>query len=248
MKLVGNALMICGTILVTVFIGARLHTLVGTNVALAQFSSSASSAPQGGAGGGAEPDTSLWSEGRIKAFRDTLGLAFAPPLAVLRIPGAGLEVPVLPGTDDASLNRGLGWIEGTTLPGMRGNVGVAGHRDGFFRVLKDVEVGDVVELATAESTVEYIVTTTEVIEPEDLHVLGPTDGPMLTLVTCYPFYFAGSAPQRFIVRAVPRGGQEDAANASPKSEIPAQVPDRGSGNGASQWQTTTNHQQGGRHQ
>lgn len=241
MRLAGKALMVCGAVLVAFYIGARVHTVVGASDALAQFTSPA--AP--GDPASSEPDTSLWSEGRIRAFRETMGLTFDPPLGVLRIPSAGLEVPVLRGTDDASLNRGLGWIEGTTLPGQRGNIGLAGHRDGFFRVLKDVGAGDLVELATADGSVEYVIVSTEVIEPEDVHVLGPTDGPMLTLVTCYPFYFVGSAPQRYIVRAVPRetpnGPGDDELQRCDRTETPDQHP----GSNVSQPQSINNQQQQG---
>lgn len=211
MRLIGRALTTCGALLVAFFLLAKAHALVGSNVALAQFSSSATALPQAGADRCAEPDTSLWSEGRIQAFRESLSLALDPPLAVLRIPRLGLEAPVLPRSDEASLNRGLGWIKGMTRPGKRGNVGIAGHRDGFFRVLKDVTEGDVIEVETSDGSVEYLVTSTQVIEPEELHVLAPTEDPVLTLVTCYPFYFVGSAPQRFIVRAAPRSENDEAA-------------------------------------
>jgi sortase A len=99
------------------------------------------------------------------------------------------------------LNRGLGWIEGTSRPGEDGNVGIAGHRDGFFRALQDVGPGDVVELETAGSTRQYRVDSIQIVEPNAVHVLAPTDTAVLTLVTCYPFYHVGPAPQRFIVQA-----------------------------------------------
>jgi sortase A len=121
---------------------------------------------------------------------------------VLRIPKIRLEVPVLPGTDDRTLDRAVGYIEGTALPGTDGNLGIAGHRDGFFRGLKDIATGDVIELDTIQGTDVYRVERTWVVNPEDVSVLDPTSARALTLVTCYPFYFIGSAPQRFIVRAV----------------------------------------------
>jgi len=173
-------------------------------VALAQFEASASIATPS-PDSLPDPDTSLWSDGRITKFRESLGLTFDPPVAVLRIPDQRLAAPVLPDTDEASLNRGLGWINGTALPGHDGNIGIAGHRDGFFRVLKDVGIGDRIELATGEGLTTWEITSTQVIDPEEVGVLGPTPEPTLTLVTCYPFYFVGSAPQRFIVRASPLG-------------------------------------------
>ena len=143
-----------------------------------------------------------WSEARATAWRKAL-LAPAPAsLAVLRIPKIRLEVPVLPGTDDRTLDRAVGHIEGTATPGTDGNLGIAGHRDGFFRGLKDIAPGDVIEVDTTQGRDVYHVERTWVVNPEDVWVLDPTPTRALTLVTCYPFYFIGSAPHRFIVRAV----------------------------------------------
>jgi len=97
-------------------------------------------------------DFSLWSPNRITAYQQSLQQYFPAPLAVLRISKVHLEVPVLEGTDDLALNRGVGHITGTVRPGENGNIGIAGHRDGFFRALKDVGPGDVIELATPERT------------------------------------------------------------------------------------------------
>jgi len=149
------------------------------------------------------PDQSLWSPGRIAAWRKAALLEAAPaPLAVLRIRKIRLEVPLLPGTDDHTLDRAVGHIEGTAQPGTDGNVGIAGHRDGFFRGLKDITPGDVIELDTLQGNEVYRVERTWVVDPEDVSVLAATSTRALTLVTCYPFYFVGSAPRRFIVRAV----------------------------------------------
>ena len=125
-----------------------------------------------------------------------------PPVAMLRIPKIHLEVPVLPGTDDRTLDHGVGLIEDTAEPGMVGNSGIAGHRDGFFRGLKDVVQGDTIRLDTLHGSFVYRVERTWIVKPEDVSVLEPTPVPAITLVTCYPFYFQGSAPMRFIVRAV----------------------------------------------
>jgi len=148
------------------------------------------------------PDQSLWSRERIAAWRDALKEPGPPPLAILRIPRIHLEVPVLEGTDDIVLNRGAGHIEDTARPGADGNSGIAGHRDGFFRGLKDIERGDAIELETLGATEVYRVERTWIVDPEDVSVLDPTPTRSLTLVTCYPFYFVGSAPRRYIVRAV----------------------------------------------
>jgi sortase A len=153
------------------------------------------------------PDQSLWSPVRVNAWRQAIGEPVPAPLAVLRIPKIRLEVPVLPGTDDHTLDRAAGHIEDTAQPGMDGNSGIAGHRDGFFRGLKDITPGDMIELDTLQGTDVYRVERTWVVKPEDVSVLDPTPTPALTLVTCYPFYFVGSAPERFIVRAVRVGGR-----------------------------------------
>jgi len=153
----------------------------------------------------AAPDRSLWSPERIAAWQAALGHPAPAPMAVLRIARIGLEVAVLPGTDDATLDRAVGHIEGTSVPDAVGNIGIAGHRDGFFRGLKDVTAGDLIELVTLRNTLVYRVERTWIVDPTDVSVLDPTPGQALTLVTCYPFYFVGSAPQRFIVRALPAG-------------------------------------------
>jgi len=147
-------------------------------------------------------DQSLWSTVRINAWRNVSGEPAPPPVAMLRIPKIHLEVPVLPGTDDRTLDHGVGLIEDTAEPGMVGNSGIAGHRDGFFRGLKDVVQGDTIRLDTLHGSFVYRVERTWIVKPEDVSVLEPTPVPAITLVTCYPFYFQGSAPMRFIVRAV----------------------------------------------
>jgi sortase A len=149
------------------------------------------------------PDQSLWSPERIVAWSKAVGGPAAAPLAVLRIPRLRIEVPVLPGTGDGTLDRAVGHIDDTALPGADGNSGIAGHRDGFFRGLKDIAEGDVIELETATLKEVYRVERTWVVDPEDVSVLDPTPTRALTLVTCYPFYYIGPAPRRFIVRAVP---------------------------------------------
>ena len=149
----------------------------------------------------ATPDLTLWEPKRIAAWRKALQTAGPPPIAVLRIPKLGLEVPVLPGTDDITLDRAVGHIEDTALPGTDGNTGIAGHRDGFFRGLKDIVVGDEIELETHHGKEVYRVQRTWVVSPDDVSVLDASPTRSMTLVTCYPFYFVGPAPQRFIVRA-----------------------------------------------
>ena len=120
---------------------------------------------------------------------------------MLTIPKINLEVPVFDGTDSLTLNRAVGRISGTARLGEQGNMGLAGHRDGFFRALKNVSVGDTVELKSRNGTAFYVVDQVSIVDPKDVSVLKSRSTPSLTLVTCYPFYFVGSAPQRYIVSA-----------------------------------------------
>jgi len=145
----------------------------------------------------------LWSPTRVKLYKTALERETPPTLAILRIPRINLEVPVYDGTTDAVLDLAAGRIEGTALPGTPGNVGIAAHRDGFFRILKDIKEGDALILDTPVATEQYRVEWIRITTPDDVSVIEPTSGPAVTLVGCYPFYFVGSAPKRFIVRAVP---------------------------------------------
>ncbi len=122
-------------------------------------------------------------------------------LAILRISDIRLELPVRYGTEERVLRRGPGLIEGTAPPGSNGNVAIAAHRDMHFRGLKDLQLGDLIELEAPNRIQTYIVIDLSVVEPTDVHVLDETGYPALTLVTCYPFYFVGNAPKRYIVRA-----------------------------------------------
>jgi len=119
----------------------------------------------------------------------------------LEAPSVKMSTAVLEGTDDATLSRGAGHIEDTPLPGEAGNVGIAGHRDTVFRPLRNIQVGDPLELTTADRLYRYRISKTLIVGPDDVYVLDPTKNPMLTLVTCYPFEYIGHAPRRFIVQA-----------------------------------------------
>jgi sortase A len=147
-------------------------------------------------------DYSLWSRARIEAYKASWALRSKPPLAVLRIRRLRIIAPVFNGTDDLTLSSGVGRIPGTALPGQAGNIGLAGHRDSFFRGLMNVAVGDAIELVTPQETGFYVVDKIFITKPHDLSPLEATPTPALTLVTCYPFYYIGSAPQRYIVRAL----------------------------------------------
>src|SRR5579863_9948759 len=122
-------------------------------------------------------------------------------LGRMDIPRLGLSVAVLQGTNSRILRLGAGHIEGTPLPGEAGNSGIAGHRDTFFRELKDIRENDEVQFQTAIGLSRYAVDWVKVVTPDDLSVLAPSTESALTLVTCYPFYFVGPAPRRFVVRA-----------------------------------------------
>jgi sortase A len=119
----------------------------------------------------------------------------------LDIPRLGLSVIVIEGVRASTLRRAVGHIPGTALPGNPGNVGISGHRDTFFRPLRNIRSNDVVTLTTLLGELRYRVVSTSIVRPDNIAVLRPTENQMLTLVTCYPFYFVGPAPSRFIVRA-----------------------------------------------
>jgi len=147
------------------------------------------------------PDFQLWSPSRIKAYNAAVQDTIPEPLAVLIVPKIHLEVPVYDGTDDVTLDRGAGRIVGTSLFDQEGNIGIAGHRDGFFRGLKDIGPGDTMELTTHQRRQTFVVNGIEIVDPNDVSVLRSRGGVSLTLVTCYPFYFVGHAPKRYIVEA-----------------------------------------------
>ena len=121
--------------------------------------------------------------------------------AGIEIPRLGVSTIVKEGDDARTLDLAVGHIRGTALPGGRGNIGLAGHRDTFFRRLQHIESGDVIRLVAPEGTFTYLVERTQVVGPKDVWVLDATAEPSLTLVTCYPFSYVGAAPERFIVRA-----------------------------------------------
>jgi sortase A len=119
----------------------------------------------------------------------------------LEIPAINLSVMVIEGTGRKELSEGVGHIEGTALPGEPGNFGIAGHRDSFFRALKDISGQDLITLTTFAGSYRYRVEETKIVRPSDTTVLDKTSTSRLTLVTCYPFYYIGNAPKRYIVRA-----------------------------------------------
>ena len=198
-----------GIILLLMVAAAMIHRALYSRLALAEFDYHQAvllqRTSQPSAVADEKVDFSLWSEKRIREYRASLLTKKDSPLAVLWIEKLKVRVPVFEGTDDLVLNRGVGWIAGTARPGVvdgSSNIGLAGHRDGFFRGFKDIAVGDTVELATPGVVSRYVVNHIEIVNPDNVGVLRPRGEPSLTLVTCYPFYFVGDAPQRFIVHAV----------------------------------------------
>ncbi|MCU1338575.1 MAG: sortase family protein [Bryobacterales bacterium] len=119
-------------------------------------------------------------------------------IEILRL---GVSVIVVEGTAHRTFRRAAGHIAGTALPGQPGNVGIAGHRDTFFRPLRNIQADDLITLTTPRGEYRYRVVSTKVVNPSDVAVLDSDENEILTLVTCYPFYYVGSAPKRFIVRA-----------------------------------------------
>lgn len=176
-----------GIALLTLYCGVRIWSAEASQQAVLTFRE-------------VRPDTSTWAPERLAAYRRSLGETLLPEV-VLRIPSLRLEVPVFAGTNEQALNRGAGHIEGTGAFDV-GNAGIAAHRDGFFRALRQVRVGDLILLEGRLGTTAYRVARIRIVEPDAVDVLADTGAPALTLVTCYPFYYVGPAPQRFIVHAV----------------------------------------------
>ena len=200
-----HLLMWCGLFLVLIYLGNQEYSALYSRAMVQNFWASQASGQaalearahsQSGM-----PDVSLWSIQRIKGYEASLRVNVPPPLGVLDVPSLRLRVPVLEGTDDLTLDRAVGHIRGTASLGGSGNIGVAGHRDGFFRVLKDIHVGDEIDLHSQSGTSRYLVDEIQIVPPADISVLEARAKPSLTLVTCYPFYFVGSAPSRYIVHA-----------------------------------------------
>lgn len=151
--------------------------------------------------GYAEPDQSLWAPQRVRQYEEQQWLVVAMPEAVIRIPRLHLEVPVFEGATEVNMTRSAGRIPGSPPFGEPGNVGVSSHRDGYFRRLKDLRVGDEIVVDTLTRRYHYVVEEIRITDPSDTTALWPGSVPELTLVTCYPFYHFGHAPHRFVARA-----------------------------------------------
>lgn len=151
-------------------------------------------------------DRQLELNANVRTPTPFVRLAAPPPvegvgIAEMRVGRLGLSVAVVQGESEAILRRAVGHLARTALPGEEGNVVLAGHRDTFFRPLKDILEGDRITLQTPERDFEYVVESTSIVKPTDVRVIGPSGGHTLTLITCFPFYYVGPAPNRFIVVA-----------------------------------------------
>jgi sortase A len=204
-KYFSHLFLIAGLVLLAFCAGAKLREVVLSRVALRQFQAVRNDLPDDRRTPvpptAATPDFVLWSQQRIRHYEESIKQQIAPPLAVIRISRVGIEAPVLEGTDDLVLNRGVGHIVGTSLFGENGNVGIAGHRDGFFRGLKNIKTGDPIEVEESDRVETYVVDRLQIVTPKNVSILRSEGRATLTLVTCYPFYYVGPAPQRFIVHA-----------------------------------------------
>jgi len=141
---------------------------------------------------------------RFDAMRPAQGprvLAEGDVIGEMKISRLALETILVQGESPKVLRRAVGHIPETALPGEPGDVALAGHRDSFFRPLRNIQPGDAISIKTLDGEFEYQVEWTRVVLPSDVRVLAPSSENTLTLVTCFPFYYVGPAPKRFIVRA-----------------------------------------------
>ena len=129
----------------------------------------------------------IWAEGDV--------------IGEIQVPRLGLSAIVVQGDSAASLRRAVGHLAKSALPGELGNVALAGHRDTFFRPLRDIQLGDEIRFKTPEHSFDYLVESIEVVAPNDIQVLEPSTGHDLTFITCFPFHYVGPAPKRFVIRA-----------------------------------------------
>ena len=148
------------------------------------------------------PDKSQWNAKRINDYQESLMVDAAPPVGLMKIDDLNIQIPIYNGTEELNLNRGVGRIKGMArMNDDSGNLGIAGHRDGIFRPLKDIQVGDDIIVETPLRTETYLVSSITIVPKDDISVLAPTDDRTMTIVTCYPFYHVGNAPKRYIVKA-----------------------------------------------
>ena len=200
-------LIVGGVVMLAVYFQVKASTEQQRNEGIKAFQFASASMVQTGAAGETEfgqlipPNQELWSAKRKEEYEASLKVSSDKPLAILSIDHLDIQVPVYNGADEFNLNRGVARIKGTGRVGQNSNLGIAGHRDGFFRGLKDINLGDPIELLTPNGPEIFHVSSIDIVNPDDVSVLAPTDDSSITLVTCYPFYYVGHAPKRFIVKA-----------------------------------------------
>ncbi|MBW8190459.1 class D sortase [Neiella marina] len=178
-----------GVILLSLFIASRLHATVAGQADIEAFEQSLTQF---------QPDTSLWSDSAKNKYQKTLQQANEEVMALLEIDAVDIKVPVYFDTSELNLNRGAGLVAGAGA----NNLAIAAHRDSYFRGLADIETNDTIRVRNSDGVSEiYQVNKVLIVEPDDTRLLRTAEQPELTLITCYPFYFVGSAPQRYIVKA-----------------------------------------------
>jgi sortase A len=195
-------LLVIGLKCLLVWGGLRVYSAVASRAAVQTFEANEKRHAVAQADSSSATDVRLWSRERISAYQESVKSFRAAPIAVLRIQKIGLVAPVFNGTGGLILNRGVGRVYGTAKIGEAGNLAIAGHRDGFFRRLSQLSPGDAIELERLGSVDRYVVANIRVVRPKDVSVLKPSNSSMLTLITCFPFYFLGHAPERYIVTAI----------------------------------------------
>ncbi|MGD0545929.1 MAG: VWA domain-containing protein [Candidatus Acidiferrales bacterium] len=182
--------------------------------ALAKESASSSSSPSSASASASSSSASATATGSSYQphMHDVLGR--------LEIPRLNIFAVIVEGSDDESLKLGPGHVPGTALPGEHGNVAIAGHRNTHFLPLKEVQAGDKISVTTPRGNMEYAVQYVEIVSPDDVDAINPTDDSQLTLITCYPFFYVGSAPERFIVHAKSTIPPQEAAAKPQSPETP----------------------------
>lgn len=175
----------------------------------------------------ADANTGDWSESRLALYQRLSAGAVPAPIGQLRVSENQPQIPVFSGTRETNLTLGAGHLPETGALNGSGNAAIAGHRDGFFRSLRELAVGDLLEVATSTESTSYRVTDLWIVSPEDVWVLKDTPQSSLTLITCHPFYFAGSAPNRYVVRAVATNEKAAAPSSIRSLAKSDQKPDQG---------------------
>jgi LPXTG-site transpeptidase (sortase) family protein len=193
MRLTERAVGIAGCAMLTLFVLALADREWARRTAFAAMTAPTTAT--------ASPDPRLWSAARLNEYAHSLLVPIEAPVATLQIRSVGIFVPVYSDTGELHLNRGAGLIAGMAVPGEGGNLGIAGHRDAYFRALKDLRLQDSIIVRSGGHRFVYRVKSIDIVPQSDTSLLDDTTDPTLTLVTCYPFYYVGRAPKRFVARA-----------------------------------------------